>query len=305
MPRSAIAFVLLALAFAPGVRAQPNPAPKSTSTPDIETIIVNGERTIDSETHAYVEQHVAPSVFLGKLTRWNKRNPLCPSANGFSADNATYIIKRISEIATQAGAPMSKDTSCKPNLSIIATTVPQGVMDEIRNHRSDLLGYDAGSSRADAVTTMKYPVQALYETATIDNRGSVTRDVVLSQDPNCGDYCAYFSTGWRARDGIESTFYNITIIVDARDIPAHPLSALADYLAIMALSQTDNFAPCQDIPSITNLLSRDCPSAGLTASVTATDIAFLRGLYASDAEASVAIQRATIAAEIRKSFVGR
>jgi hypothetical protein len=74
---------------------------------------------------------------------------------------------------------------------------------------------------------------------------------------------------------------------------------------MMALSETDNFAACQDLPSITSLLSRNCPSAGLAEAASATDIAFLKGLYKMDGGGSTTVQRGTIAGEIRKSLEGR
>jgi hypothetical protein len=290
-------FCLLAGAAA----AQPGPLPAETSRP-IEQVIVTGEKTTAEAAHDYIQKRVAPTPFLGKVARWSPRNPLCPNVAGFSTENAAYIVKRIKEIAGETGAPLSRNAACKPNMAIIATTVPQGLMDEIRATRSDLMGYYS-SAQADAMTTMKHPVQALYETATIDYNGKVIRDMRIN--PACGDFCSYASSGQRARDGIESAFYNVTVVVDARDIPDHPLSALADYLAMIALAQTQDFVPCQEMPSITSLLARDCPSSGMVITATATDIAYLKGVYAMDGGGSVIVQRGTIAGEIRKSLEGR
>lgn len=281
--------------------AQPSPPPKN-----IETVIVNGEKTPDDVAHDYLQKRVQPAPFLGKLARWNARNPLCPSAAGFSAENAAYIVGRIRQIAAEAGAPVNKNLNCKANMAVIATTVPQGLLQDIRAHRSDLLGYFSSPSQADRLAVMKYPIQGFYETATIDANGNAVRDMI--NNPACpppAEYCSVASSGGRARDDMESAFFEVTIIVDARDIPDHPLSALADYLAMMALAQTGDATPCQDTPSITSLLSRDCPSGGLAQTATATDIAFLKGLYEMDGGMSTAIQRGTIAREVTKSLGGR
>ena len=74
------------------------------------------------------------------------------------------------------GAPVSQKPDCKPNMAIIVTKDAQGLMDEIRAHRTDLLGYYTSDAQADRLATMHFPVQVLYETATIDADGRVFRD---------------------------------------------------------------------------------------------------------------------------------
>ena len=145
---------------------------------------------------------------------------------------------------------------------------------------------------------MHFPVHVLYETATIDVNGHVVGDHRDS------DSCACATTGERARDGLESAFFNVTIVVDAAKVDEYRLQmgALADYLAMVALSQTENFTPSEQLPSIPSLMTPNCGSSGLANGITATDIAYLKGLYTMDAGGIPIAQRGGIAAEVEKSL---
>jgi hypothetical protein len=310
MKRSVLVGALLGLAFTPAVWAQPTATPKTASDPAIETVIVTGKITTDEATHNFIQNYAAPAPFLGKFARWNKRNPVCPSAGGFPSGYDRFTVNRIKEVAAMVGAPVSQKAGCKPNMSIIVTKDAQGLMGEIRAHRTDLLGYYQSDAQADNLATMHFPVQVLYETATIDLDGHVVRDTDR-WNPQCPDgnpsACVYATTGQRARDGLESAFYNVTVVVDAAKVDEYRLQmgALADYLAMVALSQTENFTPCEQLPSISSLMTPNCGTSGLVNAITATDVAYLKGVYTMDSGGSAIVQRGGIAGEVRKSLEGR
>ena len=83
------------------------------------------------------------------------------------------------------------------------------------------------------------------------------------------------------------------------------IGPLADYIAMLALSQTDSFDACQDILSITSLMSPECPGSGMTQALSATDLAYLKGVYEMDPGGSLLTQQSTIAAEIAKALEDR
>jgi len=57
----------------------------------------------------------------------------------------------------------------------------------------------------------------------------------------------------------------------------HEVGSLADYAALLALSQPVALETCQELPSISNLLAQGCTAAA--AHITDGDLAYLRGLY--------------------------
>ena len=66
-------------------------------------------------------------------------------------------------------------------------------------------------------------------------------------------------------------------------------------------AREEHYAPGQQ-PSIASLMTPNCGTSGLVNAVTATDVAFLRGLYSSDAGGFPMVQRGGIANEVRKSL---
>jgi len=83
------------------------------------------------------------------------------------------------------------------------------------------------------------------------------------------------------------------------------MGSLADYIAVLALSQSRNFDACWEVPSITNLLSKDCAPGRKTATLSDNDAAFLHGLYKMGAGDSVWAQRSEIRYFIERRAAGK
>jgi hypothetical protein len=63
---------------------------------------------------------------------------------------------------------------------------------------------------------------------------------------------------------------------------------------MLALSQPKSFDACWEVPSITNLLSKECTPERKTATISDNDTRFLYGLYRMDPIFSVFQQRSQI-----------
>ena len=232
-------------------------APALAQTPqkkdDLETVIVTGRRlptTPEGIAHDVIRSIAAPGLLLGTIARW--REGICPRTDGLSSQTLnSYVTKRIREIAAQAGAPL-KDQPCKPNVEVMFTDDPQGMLDAVRNANPDVLGYHA----ADTVT---HPIQAWYETGTTDIRGRtvVDREVMGTIEytnggptinPKTGAPEGFVTTfgipmaniqGWKGRPEVSSDIIGVIIIGDSRQTGSHQLGAVADYVAMLALSRTE------------------------------------------------------------------
>ncbi len=113
-------------------------------------------------------------------------------------------------------------------------------------------------------------------------------------------------TGSRALgDGLMSEFQHITIVVDTAKVIALEMGSLADYIAMLALSQPQNFDTCQDLPSITNLLvTPACSAENTSAAMSVHDLSYLDGLYKMNIAGTVHTQRSEIGYQMKQTQEG-
>ena len=95
----------------------------------------------------------------------------------------------------------------------------------------------------------------------------------------------------RFNNGIASTLYNVVIAADPGKLADYEMGSLADYIAMLALSQPKDFDDCWEVPSITNLLSKGCADDRKTQTLSDNDAAFLYGLYKMSPTQNIFIQR--------------
>ena len=318
MRRSAFLLPLLGVAFAPMAWAQP----AAKDDPALETVIVTAPKvhigvTPNAQAHAFITSFATPSTLLGELPRW--RHPICPRTDGLSRDEYTsFVTQRIRAVAAMAGAPVAP-TPCKPNIEILFNDKPQALLDGIRAKQPAMLGYKGA-------ITVSHPIQAWYMTETVDIEGHAVADEEptgmfgLSEGGGSAANLAPGKTGsgiiimmpaaafsgvpvsTRAgsllRPGLSSEFVNVLVIADLAETASHKLGAVADYAALLALSQTRSFETCEGVPSIANEMSPGCAGNLKPEAITASDIAFLHGVYRMDAGAILKIQQDQIAGEM-------
>jgi hypothetical protein len=301
--------LLILLVLCGAAAAQPGPDKK------IETVIVTAPKihagvTPNAIAHDFVKSFAAPTALRDAIARW--QIAICPDFAGLAPQYVAVMQARFRTIAAEAGAPM-KEGGCKANLSIVFTPQPQAYLDAIHEKNMNVVGYHG-------TTTVSHPIQAWYVTGTQDNRGQKFLDedgtLALDYSHNCSGCkpTVYFQStntaaitsvgGWRDRPDISSDILYVTIIVDAAQLGHYTVSEIADYVAMMALSRTEDYDDCQLMPSITNLLSPNCDDRLKPSEITPTDIAYLRGVYKMDAGAKLLIQQDQIAAEMAATLGG-
>ena len=116
---------------------------------------------------------------------------------------------------------------------------------------------------------------------------------VTASDSNRG-------TVWTTKTN-ESGIFNILIVAEPAKLLGYEVGTLADYIAMLALSQAGSLDTCQDMPSISNLLVKDCGSSAIK--ITDADLAYLRGLYSLPKGYSLSTQRSGIGFQMKKVLV--
>jgi len=280
----AAAALFACLLFPLAVSAQDKTAENKTAENKTESVTVTGQtpQTRDEVMRGFVRSTVAPSVSTGKLARWD--DPICPLIIGLKPEENLAVRERMKKDAEAVTAPVSADPSCKPNLVVAFALHPQDLMTKIAERWTlarGVLGDIDGPIHARKVSKIFAPIQAWYSTAIRDLHGlSGTPDSPLEGvDPFCKMAQCYTSEGSTLNNGIKSVFVSVFAVVDLGKADGNNMGAIADYAAMLTLSQTSEFATCRQMPSVTNLLLPDCDAALKTARLSDADLAFLRGVY--------------------------
>jgi len=232
-----------------------------------------------------------------KIARWRKG--ICPAVFGLPPRFASFITTRLTAIARQAGAPVDSDPNCRHNIEIVFTDKPQALADDMRKHRWAYLGYFDNFRQADALAKVIHDIQVWYLTATVSYSGYVRvdnpRQDFLTGTNYLPDGKVFYAAGTgRFNSGPGSTLYNVVIAADPSKLKEYSMGSLADYIAMLALSQPKSFDACWEVPSITNLLSKECTPERKTTTISDNDTRFLYGLYRMDPIFSVFQQRSQI-----------
>lgn len=279
--------------------------------PAAESVTVTGTKSREV-MQDFVKSLAASTRFTGKIARWS--DGICPVVAGLPPGFTKFVRVRLREIATQVGAPVNTNPSCKPNIEIGFTAKPQALVDKLRRTNPDYLGYHDNQEQLDRLATVTRPIQAWYLTSTQDVNGTVLVDGAkiagIGLRVPCG-FCpggytylpnarALAVTGSRLGDGLRSGLYHVTIVADPSQLKEYEIGSLADYIAMLALTQPGSLDTCQQLPSIVNMLAKDC---GIKSdALTENDTAYLRGLYKMGPDRSLQTQRDEIAYQMEKEL---
>ncbi|HET7084149.1 MAG TPA: hypothetical protein VFI23_05220 [Rhizomicrobium sp.] len=297
----------LLLALAASAQQQGAPEKPAADNLAVENVIVTEPRLrSERAVNNFIITHAAPTPFLGKIARW--KAGICPVTVGMPDRFNLYITQRIIRVAMAAGAPLDSNEPCRPNVAVLATPEPQKLLDFVRTKRPSLLGFHY-RPHAEHLATMTLPVQAWYSTATEDFWGFISADLpsgslgygVMS---NFGDTTVYHTSGSRLGDGLRSEFTTAIIVVDTTKIAGREIGPIADYIAMLALSQAQSYESCQNIPTITNLMASGCGAEMKPVALTDVDATYLKGLYKMSAGGSFLGERGSIAFEMKKELGG-
>ena len=312
---------LVSLLAVPAAAQTPAPAPAPPM--HLESVTVTATKASEAAIDSFIGTRATATRVANKMARW--RRAICPETQGLGPTYAKFVTGRIREIAETIGARVDEDEKCTPNIEIVFTTAPQGLLDSVRKEHPSYLGYYDNQSQADKLATVTYPIQSWYTTATGDLTGepqvdggkkqgvefqatsmTVTAPGGLGLAPSMQTFSmpsatARSTTGSRNSDGLSSEFFHVLIVAEPAKLFDHDVGTIADYIAMLALSQPGSPDRCESLPSITNLLAPGCATTART--ITDGDLAYLRGLYKMSPTSTLQGQRNEMRFQMEKTLV--
>ena len=154
------------------------------------------------------------------------------------------------------------------------------------------------------------PIQGWYITNTHGAYGGASIDeaeplLPLEKDKLAQGKHPMGLAGSRLSRGVSSGIVNVVIVADPHKMVGQPIGAIADYIAVLALTQAFSVEHCGTLPSIMDMMLPSCRENEKVTSVTAGDLAFLRALYKADLEAVLPLERSSMDDSMMRQFQHR
>jgi hypothetical protein len=222
---------------------------------------------------------------------WHLR--VCPLVAGLRPPQGEAVLARISEIAVAAGVPLGTHR-CRPNLYVVATEDPAGLINAWRK-RSPEMFERAAPVDVERFASTPRPVRAWYQVARIGADGVPLQslDAVagrvanLQQLPQVG-----VLPNTRLERGTVLSLSSVFVVVDARTANGLRLQQLADYVAMAGLVELQHTSELSNLPTILGLFEDRRESGLAPGGLTDWDRKFLHALY--DTEQKYVMQRSQI-----------
>lgn len=281
---------LTVLATAATAQAPAPPPPLPAGEPETVTSEAQRERQDNSVALDFLRTWLDPSYPSDEqFAFW--RIKLCPRVWGLTPEAAGIVEHRIREVAHQVGAPVDDKAPCTaPYLLVIVTPDPQGTLDDLADKVPILVAMQDIKR-----LTVKYPIQSWYVSIVGDYDGHK----IIGIQSDDGNPQVFKTDGRRLENGLQFGLGMATIIIDAKATTGMSLATIADYTALAGLSETVQRGFCHPVPTIANLMVKDCPAENKSDSLTDMDLEMLKGLYLSD-DAPGLLQRQKIARVMRE-----
>ena len=279
-------------------------------------VTVTGHRTPDDEMvrtviAPFVANHAARDRVSGLLVRAPPQG-LCPVTLGMPQAFDDFVTRRITEVAGQVGAIVEPAGKCHANVEVLFTTDPQRIINALAKQTGgQILGMHFVGETG-RLSHVSRPVQAWYITGTSGD--SCSQDKRIGPDGTVDSEHAHVrvdqayhgaldtGTGSLVPPRNRSQFVNVLIVADAAKLAGHEIGPIADYMAMLALSQARSLDACSPLPSILDLMATGCSSLPPPRSLTDNDLAFLKALYAADPSVSGNMARTQVAHDMAKDI---
>ena len=266
----------------------------SAQSPPTESVTVSAGKTREA-VDAFVKSVTAPTRITGKTARWE--TPICPYIVGVQPNAIAHLTQRLKEVAAEVGAPFNDRKNCRPNLQVIFNQSPDTLMQDVKVKMPWVLGYYDNVEERDQMAAFDHPIKAWYRTATRDVRGRLEVDRLETFRAR------KHINGSRLNDGLETQLYSVLLVANPDLLKDRMIETVSDAIAMLALAPSPAGDTCQNLPSVTDLLSKNC--AHVPAGLTINDLGYLRGVYGAHAGLVSHLQKNEIANQMEKTLEGR
>ena len=265
----------------------------------LDSITVEAKKKEREELRLQVDQFVKTTVVQHSgesLTRWNTK--VCPLVAGLPRDQGEFILQRLSQSASNAGAPLAPE-NCKANFFILVSSQADQILEELQKKRPRLFDTHNGLGPLQHFLRTERPVRVWHnwQSEGEDAGGVVIAAAFIgaaggasmgggvgtgSSSAAIGDYPTDRLPNSRLSRSAVRSIHTAIIIVDLARIKSVNLGQLSDYIAMVGLAEINLDRTIFAAPSVLRLFSE--PSETPLDGMSPWDQALLKSLYASRAQ---------------------
>lgn len=287
--------------------------PAHAQRQDEDDIVVTAPE-LEEAARAFAREVSTPPARENQLARFEQS--ICPGVVGLGARQGQYIVDRIAQRALQVELQVG-EPGCQANVLVIVTPDAAAAARALAQEELYLMANygvreNLSTRGAEALTDFvetSRPVRWWHVSQTETADGDVLGHTnpygrptgMFSQDFRGAEVTRpQLSNFGRLARTTQQAVRNVVVIVDAQQSAHVRLDALADYIAMVALAQTDPRADTSSYDTILNLFG---DVASESAGLTEWDLAYLQGVYAGRGnQLDSGAQTRTIARRMREEL---
>ncbi len=251
-----------------------------------EVTIEAQRRTLHHQVHSFVYDLTFREDTVDSLARW--QHPICPLVAGMPVEQGEAVLARLSQIAGAVRAPLGP-RDCKPNFRVVLTSEPEALLEKWWHRDRFIFGRIPPPNGAQPIQQFIHstrPIRVWYNTDIIGNSGETPSDSSFLLGGKGTEYqgVPVVRSGksphmsWDALLMLSS----VIIVVDARQVKGYSVGQIADYVAMVGLTQVNQDFKPEAAPSIMRLFAASSPAEPRPEGMSSWDQAFLKGLYTTD-----------------------
>lgn len=263
-------------------------APAAAQEPAPDDIIVTGTR-LNEMIREFVGEVSTAQTAEDQIARWNRN--VCTQIAGLHQREAQFVADRIAQRAHQVqlrpGGP-----NCRANVLIFVTPDADRFTQELTRLFPEVFDpnvanmHTQGDQALAAFVSNERPVRWWHVSQTVSREGAIVRNSdprwragTGGTDGLTGLTVVRTNANSRLERATRQDFNRVVIVVDATRAAGQRFDALADYVAMIALSQVDPEADVSTNDTILNLFAPRGNGAASPSGLTTWDVAYLDGLY--------------------------
>jgi hypothetical protein len=257
-------------------------SPASADPPPGVTIEAQRDREqLRHEVDQFVDATIVKPHSDESLLRWT--SPVCPLVAGMKREQGEFVLRRLSEVARAAKAPLAGET-CTANLYVIVARNPRQFLQLWWQHDRRLFNTLHGIAPVERFIETPRPVRVWYNDYPVDpaSGSEIASLLVQSIGPPGAGMRSYPGKmlppiGSRLTYTMVRSIGSVIVVIDAQKVTGLNFGQLADYVSLISLVEINPDKGVGEAPSILKVFSEQdgLPPQGLST----WDEALLHAVY--------------------------